>query len=120
MNRTKLIWFAAGAASSAAVSIGAGILLAKDRPPGPYLIVEDRMDLLNEMNDRGEIATLGGKMLRECGVHHFEMESVVPDGGGYSAVLVSPDNQDSFDCVFERSARDGFKLDLWMTRAGHA
>jgi hypothetical protein len=116
----KLIWFAAGAASSAVVSIGAGILLAKDRTPGPYLIVEDRLDLLNEMNDRGEIATLGGKMLRECGVHEFEMESVVPDGGGYSAVLINPDNQDSFDCVFERSAREGFKLDLWMTRNPNA
>jgi hypothetical protein len=95
-------------------------LAANEPEPGPFLMVEDRLDRLVEMDDPSEVATLGGKMLRECGAQTFEMESVGIDYGGYALLPLSNENAPSFRCVFRRSAREGFALDVWMTRAGNA
>jgi hypothetical protein len=118
VRRSRLIWFAAGAAVAGFASVLTTLLVAKDPEPVPVLVVDERIDLLLEMegDQWRDTAPLNGKMLRECGARTFEMDAIIPDDGGHARLPITKENEAAFECVFKRSADEGFNLRVWIPR----
>lgn len=115
MRRTKLIWFAAGAATSAIVALIAQLAIQHPKQAQPYLSVSERPLTENESNKFGDIAQTSGKLLRECGAKQFDVKAANgADGVPYSLIKINQENDLTIHCVFERAPAEGFPLHIQL------
>ena len=94
MKRERLIWFAAGAGASSLAFVLATFAVAERPKRVPMLAVDERVDRLLALGEdeiRGAGA-LNGRLLHHCGARAFEIDSIVPDGGGQARVAITSDN----------------------------
>ena len=114
MRRTGLVWFAAGAAVSALAYGLAGALISEKSQSIPILEVEERFDRLSQMtvDQQRENAPLNGQLLRDCGTDAFEMDAIIPDGGGQARVAVTPENEAAIQCILREGPKQGFQVNL--------
>jgi hypothetical protein len=121
VRRTRLIWFAAGAAVCAAVTISFNLLASSGGAPQPYLSVSERDLLSDEIDHLESVAQTSGALLRECGAKRFYMKAANGvDGVPYSLIKIEQENHLAIHCVFERAAREGFPLHIQMITDQHA
>lgn len=120
--RKSLIWFACGAASTAAISVLATVLL-KDRTEEarPYLFVQSRdpsslPDKPGEAEEKPEAdLTDNARLLYECGARQLHTFGPFPDGGDYALLPLTKENYDVSECVIKRGVTEGFLVRFIMT-----
>ena len=108
-SRIALSWFAAGAATSAAVATA----LVREEPDEvfPYLRITEPNPELSPEN-YSEVASFAGRMLRECGATRFDVTSWGVDVQSYAYLPLVEENSKAIGCVLKRSAEDSFESDL--------
>ena len=107
MRRTRLIWFACGAAVSAlAFSISQIALTDNAAFPESALIVSapDILPSGSDLDDLNSLSLTTGSMIRDCGNDQFQMH-LSPLHGIVYEIPVTPENYGSLECVVQ-SIRD--------------
>jgi hypothetical protein len=121
VRRTKLIWFALGAATALGVTF-AFDFFQKDgtEQVEPYLSVLERA-LTDEEADLESVAQTSGRLLRECGAKEFYMKpSDGADVAPYSLIKINQTNAPAIDCVLKRGSDEGFPIHIMMITDQHA
>ena len=103
-SRIALSWFAAGAATSAAVAFATALVREEPDEVFPYLRITEPNPELSPEN-YSEVASFAGRMLRECGATRFDVQS-------YAYLPLVEENSKAIGCVLKRSAEDSFESDL--------
>ncbi len=103
MRRTRLIWFACGAAVSAlAFSISQLALAENEETPEIALIVSapDIIPAGSDLDDLNSLSLTTGSTIRDCGNEQFEMQLSPHHGIAYE-IPVTPENRESLECVIQ-------------------
>ncbi|TWJ09971.1 hypothetical protein JN10_1627 [Altererythrobacter ishigakiensis] len=115
MRRTRLTWFALGAATSAIASIATSVAFSSGDKLQPYLSVSERVLTLEEIDQFEAIAQTSGALLRECGAKQFYMKDANGlDGVPFSLIKINKENDIAIHCVFERARVAGYPLHIQM------
>jgi len=121
VRRTRLIWFALGAAASALAAVLANLTVSNSDALHPYLTISERALSRDEIDELKLVAQTSGALLRECGAKRFYMNTANGvDGVPYSLIKIEPENDLAIHCVFERAAGEGFPLHIQMITDRHA
>ena len=110
MRRQKLVWFAAGLACSALVTMIAALAL-RHQPPerGWYLRVAEKSQSLSDGRDSAEWR--GAEIARDCGAQNFEMiPAFGADGVDGTRIPLTRANNPALGCVVERAR----EAELWI------
>jgi hypothetical protein len=117
-----LLWFAAGAATSAAVAVSADLLWSEPAPKTPkvpFLVLEEPTRLvssssgpLSETDKLKIVASETGNVLRNCGAKRFEITAVYPDHPASADLPITAENSSAFACVLSAGAQKGFSLNI--------
>ena len=115
MRRSRLIWFALGAATSSVAVMATNFAFSGKKIIEPYLSVSERALTPNELNEMEAIAQTSGKLLRQCGAKQFYMKDANGlDGVPFSLLKINEENDLTIQCVFERARVEGFPLHIQM------
>ena len=124
MSRTTLIWFAAGAATSAAATTGAWILntpapdslMLRLHEPEFDPTLEQWAKMSPEERKLSNIAVLTGELTRDCGIDAF---SIVLPGSSHSAPYVEfnvlTSRPAAIECVLGESRQIDARVSLYKT-----
>jgi len=115
-NRSALKWFAAGAATSAVVTVVSAAVVHEPEPLAPYLRVAEPYPAPTQERD-DEVASFGGRMLRECGAKTLEITAWGTDIQSYAYLPLTQENAKALQCAVKQSAGGRFEVDL-VFRAG--
>lgn len=123
MNRSRLIWFAAGAATSVIASLAAMMLSPKPASLTPFLILDEPaaspalkgngLRTSTEALETSFIANKAGELLHGCGAKSFKV--TVPENGRPTADFpLNEENARAVECALTEAAgqkyRIGFEL----------
>ena len=115
MNRPRLIWFAAGVATSAGVSLVATSFVLEPIMPTPSLILYEPELALNTALSNIEsklIPSETGELLRDCGARYFEID--LGERELTAELQLTEENAGAFECVLNgarvRDYRVGIEL----------
>lgn len=117
MNRSKLKWFAGGAATASLMAI-LGLFLSNSlRKPveGNYLEIWDA-EFTNEASN-GEEAEFPHvvKMLSECGATKYELVEAI--SSLRARIYIQNLSEDSFDCLLNRARAKELQMDLLIEKS---
>ena len=121
MRRTRLIWFALGAASVASVAVISHIGTPEIETP-----VIAHLELIEPVNDAGDIrdedmiANRSGALARECGAQFFETTFLVNDHAPTLEIALTPENQEATDCILLRAASQDIQTNIIYRKATNA
>lgn len=118
MNRLNLVWFAAGAAASSAVSVAVTLLAPEPVTLSPFLILEEPVNSNRDgrVSDLETIANEGGELLRNCGATSFEMTSLYNDHLPTAEFPISADSASALGCVLEQANARDYRLNIEFRR----
>src|SRR6478609_1853218 len=111
INRNALKWFAAGAATSAVVTVVTAAVVPEPEPLAPYLRVTEPYPAPTRERD-DEVASYGGRMLRECGAKTLDITAWGIDIQSYAYLPLTEENATAFRCALKQSAGGRFEVDL--------
>tara|TARA_Y100000296_G_scaffold43926_1_gene50376 strand:+ start:597 stop:956 length:360 start_codon:yes stop_codon:yes gene_type:complete len=103
VRRTRLIWFACGAAVSALVLSISQLALADNKETSGIVLIISAPDILpagSDLDDLNSLSLTTGSMIRDCGYEQFEMRLSSHHGIAYE-VPVTPENRESLKCVVQ-------------------
>lgn len=80
-----------------------------------YLLVYPSLEASGESTDEYSWATLGGKLMRECGAEEFSIKGVTsPHSAPYAFVRVNDIDERTSECVIEGAHSLGYSVGLGM------
>ncbi len=121
MRRTRLIWFALGAASVAHVAV-----LAKLTEQRQQQVVVAHLELVeplpvnNAWTDESFVANRVGKMARECGGKFFELTAQSPDHSPTLELALTPENKTVVECLMSKTSEQSIKMNIIYRKATNA
>ena len=118
MNKSKLIWFAAGVAVSSLVST-ATILASPDREPerGWTLYITEGVQSMRD--DEESARWQGAEIARGCGVRSLDLTpGIGSDDGDFVSVPLVIENNPAMACLLDRLGRAGISLGLQIDPIG--
>ena len=110
MRRTRLIWFACGAAVSGLVYLISQFALAEKEASTDIAMIVSAPDILpaeSKLDDLNSLSLTTGSTIRECGNDQFQMH-LSPHHGIVYEIPMTPENYGSLECVVQ-SIRDSDK-----------
>ena len=121
MRRSRLIWFALGAASVALAAV-----FAKSFQVEPEQIAIAHLELIeplvenDEIRDEDMIANQLGKLARDCGAQFFETTFLYTDHAPTLEIALTPENQDATDCLMSQASKRSIEMNIIYRKATNA
>lgn len=118
MNRSSLVWFAAGAAASSAVALASTLLKSEPVTFTAFLVLEEPFVLKarGQMSDMDMIADQTGELLRSCRAKSFETTFLYDDHSPTADLPLIQGNAQAFDCVLEEANSRDLRLSIDLRR----
>ena len=123
MRRTKLIWFAIGAGSTAIVAVASRQSApAFEEPEIAFLelIEPERAGAQNEVRDEDMIANVTGDLARQCGAQFFETTFLFNDHLPTTEIALVAENKKAVDCILEETAKRSIETNIIYRKATNA
>lgn len=123
MRRTRLIWFALGAAVTATAAVVATQFApAPDQPEVAFLelIEPERPGAQNKVQDEDMIANVTGDLARKCGAKFFETTFLYNDHSPTMEIALVPENKKAIDCILTEAAKRSIRTNIIYRKATDA
>lgn len=121
MIRTRLVWFALGAASVASAAVVAKLIEPEaEKPRVAHLeLVEPVLDR-DEIRDEDLIANVIGELARDCGARFFETTFLYSDHAPTLEIPLTPDNQQATECIMSKASQRSIQTNIIYRKATNA
>ena len=114
MRRTRLIWFAAGAAVTLLVSLIAAQIPSAEEPKAKIAFIELTEPVVEaeELKDEHSIANTTGQLARNCGAKFFQTTFLVNDHPATMELPITIENSNAFECVLREASERGIAMQI--------
>ncbi|MBX7496010.1 hypothetical protein K3172_09115 [Qipengyuania sp. 6B39] len=121
MRRTRLIWFALGAAAVVAVFVVSRIFTPEiEMPVIAHLELIEPVDDTGDITDEDMIANRSGALARDCGAQFFETTFLYNDHAPTLEIALTPENQKATECILSRAASQAIQTRIIYRKATNA
>ena len=112
MRRTRLIWFAAGAATTLIVSLVAAQIPSPEKPKAKIAFIELTEPVVEaeELKDEHSIANTTGQIARDCGAKFFQTTLLVNDHPATMELPITVENSVAAECVLREATERGIAM----------
>ena len=112
MNRLRLIWFAAGAATTLLASLIAAQIPSGEEPKAQIATIELTEPVIEaeELKDEHSIANATGQIARDCGAKFFQTTFLVNDHPATMELPITVENSDAAECVLREATERGIAM----------
>lgn len=121
MNRTRLIWFACGAAVSALATLVTQVVVKEPEAAVPFLSITEKAASSVTVAGVTEQTLSSGALLRECGAQTFLIkQDKAPGSVPYALMAISTDTAPAIQCILARAAKEDIPVNIQMITDRHA
>ena len=112
MNRLRLIWFAAGAATTLLASLIGAQIPSGEEPKAKIATIELTEPVIEseELKDEHSIANATGQIARDCGAKFFQTTFLVNDQPATMELPITVENSDAAECVLREATERGIAM----------
>ena len=112
MNRLRLIWFAAGAATALLASLIGAQIPSGEEPKAKIATIELTEPVIEseELKDEHSIANATGQIARNCGAKFFQTTFLVNDQPATMELPITVENSDAAECVLREATERGIAM----------
>jgi hypothetical protein len=122
VRRTRLIWFALGAAAVAIMTILTNLFLTPEpeRPIIAYLELTEPLVVRDQVRDEDMIADQTGQLARTCGAKFFETTFLYNDHLPTMEIALTPENEKSVRCILAEASKRSIQTNIIFRKATNA